>query len=185
MPHRGQQAEENARHPWPPLKADHDTREQRRGEESILADTDIPYDRRNGSGEEIRFIPAEQAAHREQVQRETAEYPCDLCREERQLRQRGRNCSQHEPDAPAQPEVSDGAPEKIDGVRQRNQRNNAGAAGWIDALAPQQIGERAADQADGHDGHGRDEEIEQPGTFVWRGWSFAFGVLTLCRLHEG
>src|SRR5580765_4839450 len=106
-----------------------------------------------------------------------------------QLRDGSGHGGQHEPIAPAYPEVADRAPEKVDCVRQRDECDDAGATRGIDTFASQQIRESAANESNGHDCYGRNEEIEQPGSFVWlcarRGWKVAFGVLSRCRLHVG
>jgi hypothetical protein len=49
---------------------------------------------------------------------------------------------------------------------QGDKRDNAGSVRGINALAPEQIGERAANQTDRHDRHGRDEKIEKPWALI-------------------
>ena len=106
------------------------------------------------------------------------------CSQQQSRSHRGR---QHEPGSAAHPKVRNGAPEEVDCMRESDQRNNAGAARGIDALKPKQIGERAAGQADRHHSHGRDEEVEEPGTVVRSGlrcaWRQALSFNRGSRLH--
>ncbi len=66
-------------------------------------------------------------------------------------------------------EVGNGAPEKIDGVREREQGADAGRTRRVNSLIAQEIRERAADKAEGDDRIGRDEDAEEPGALVRHG----------------
>jgi hypothetical protein len=84
------------------------------------------------------------------------------------------NGGEHEPGATLEPEIRDGAPEKINRVRESDQGADAGGAGWIYTFIAQKKRERTANEAEGDDGIRRNEEGEKPRAFAWR--RFALGV---------
>lgn len=89
-----------------------------------------------------------------------------------------------EPGAAANPEICDRTPEEIDGVRERKQSHDTSGASGVDALFAQEERERTADESEGDDGIGRNEEGEEPGTIVVGSGDFAANLRRFCRLHE-
>ena len=63
----GQQADQHAREPWPAIEPVQRAAEQRRGEKSVLAVADIDEHRREGGGDQQRFLARQDRADRGEV----------------------------------------------------------------------------------------------------------------------
>ena len=69
-------------------------------------------------------------------------------------------------------------------MRERNQGADTGGTRGVDAFIAQEKGERAANEADGDDGIGRDEKAKEPWTLVWLGWELTSNRPGFSRLHD-